>query len=189
MKMIGSVVYLLIRVFRRLLMYALRPLFKSYGRNFIFDPFGTYSFQTIAVGNDVSIGPGACLLATRSSITIGNKVLFGPNVALIGGDHNTSEIGKFMYDVKYKQPENDQPIVIEDDVWIGTGVIVLKGVRICRGSIIAAGAVVIKDVAPYSIMAGVPAQLIKKRWSDEDIVKHEELLYLPEKRLFKSSIK
>ena len=177
MKMIGSIVFFLMRASRRLLIYALRPLFKSYGRNFIFDPFGTYTFQTIAVGDDVSIGPGACLLAARSSITIGNKVMFGPNVSLIGGDHNVSEIGKFMSDVKNKRPEDDQDIVIEDDVWVGTGAIILKGVRICRGSIIAAGAVVTKDVAPYSVMAGLPAKLIKKRWSEADIIRHEAALY------------
>ena len=45
--------------------------------------------------------------------------MFGPNVAIIGGDHNTSEIGKYMYDIKSKLPENDLPVVIDDDVWVG----------------------------------------------------------------------
>jgi acetyltransferase-like isoleucine patch superfamily enzyme len=158
-------------------------MFRAYGRNFKFDPFSTFSFENISVGNDVSIGPSACFLASRSSITIGNKVMFGPNVTVIGGDHNTSEIGKFMYDVKNKRPEDDQPVVIEDDVWIGSGVIILKGVRICRGSIISAGAVVTKDVSPYSVMAGVPARLIKNRWSKKDIFKHDAMLYPEHLRL------
>ena len=55
------------------------------------------------------------------------------------------------------------PIVIEDDVWIGARVIILKGVTIGKGSIIGAGSVVTKDVEPYSIVGGNPAKLIRKR--------------------------
>jgi acetyltransferase-like isoleucine patch superfamily enzyme len=54
-------------------------------------------------------------------------------------------------------------VVIEDDVWIGTGARILDGVTIGRGSVIGAGAVVTKGVAPYSVMGGVPAKLIRSR--------------------------
>jgi acetyltransferase-like isoleucine patch superfamily enzyme len=173
-------------VYKRLLMYFMRPLFCSYGSNFKFDPFGSYSFRTISVGNDVSFGPGAVLWAHDSSITVGNKVLFGPNVTIMGGDHNTSQLGRFMYDVHVKKPGDDMPIIIEDDVWIGTGVIVLKGVRIGRGSIIAASALVKKDVLPYSIVGGIPAKKLKMRWTCEEIIEHEVTLYPPDKRLSKA---
>lgn len=83
--------------------------------------------------------------------------MLGPNVTMMGGDHNIYQLGRYMYDVHEKLLENDLPIVIEDNVWIGAGVIVLKGVTIGTGSVIAAGSVVTKDVAPFSIMAGVPA--------------------------------
>lgn len=166
----------------RILMYLMRPLFNSHGKNFKFDPFGSYSFQTISVGDDVSFGPGAVLWAHDSSITVGNKVLFGPNVTIMGGDHNTTQLGRFMYDVHEKKPGDDLPVVIEDDVWIGTGVIILKGVRIGRGSIIAAGALVKKDVIPYSIIGGVPARRLKFRWNSEEIMMHEAALYPQEKR-------
>jgi len=78
----------------------------------------------------------------------------GSNVTIIGGDHNASVVGKFMYDyeVQEKRPEDDQDVIIEDDVWIGTGAIILKGVRLGRGSIVAAGALVRKDVLPYTIV-------------------------------------
>jgi serine acetyltransferase len=88
-----------------------------------------------------------------------------------------------MYDVLEKKPGDDLPVVIEDDVWIGTGVIILKGVRIGRGSIIAAGALVKKDVPPYSIVGGVPARRLKVRWNSDQIQRHEALLYPPDKRL------
>jgi len=114
--------------------------------------------------------------------------MFGPNVTIRGGNHNTSVIGKYMYDVHEKRPEDDVPVVIEDDVWVGTDVVILKGVRVGRGSIIAAGAVVNKNVLPYSIVGGVPAKLIKMRWSKEEIQKHEELLYREENRIDSNKI-
>ncbi len=162
----------------------LRPAFRRYGNHFIFDPDGFYSFSNIEVGDDVSIGDGAIFLSSNSKIIIGNKVMFGPKVTVVGGDHNTTEVGKFMYDVHEKRPEDDQDVCFEDDVWIGSGAIILKGVKVGRGSIIAAGAVVNKEVYPYSIVGGIPARLISKRFKDIDtLLCHEEKLYPPEKRI------
>jgi chloramphenicol O-acetyltransferase type B len=67
-------------------------------------------------------------------------------------------------------------VIIEDDVWIGYGAIIMSGVKIRRGSIIAAGSVVTKDVEPYSIVGGNPAKLIKYRFSKEEIMEHERKL-------------
>jgi len=159
-------------------MVILRPAFSRYGKHFIFDPNAFYSYSNIEVGNDVSIGGGAVFLATKSKIIIGNKVMFGPNVIVIGGDHNASMIGKFMYDVTDKRPQDDQNVVIEDDVWVGSRAIILKGVRVGRGSIVAAGSVVTRDVLPYTIVAGNPAKIISYRFSDiETILKHDAILY------------
>jgi maltose O-acetyltransferase len=80
-------------------------------------------------------------------IYIGNYVMFGPIVTIRGGNHRFDMIGKYMYNVKEteKLPENDQDVVIEDDVWVGCNVTILKGVTIGHGSDIAEGAVVIKS--------------------------------------------
>lgn len=75
-----------------------------------------------------------------------------------------------------KTPEQDAPVIIEDDVWCGANVTILKGVTIGRGSVVAAGAVVTKSFPPYSIIGGVPAKLIKIRFTLEQIKKHERLL-------------
>ncbi|HRN33722.1 MAG TPA: acyltransferase [Saprospiraceae bacterium] len=178
MKVLAFLIELIFRIVRRVLMNIKKPLFKKYGKNFIFDPYGNYSYKTISIGDDVYIGPGACLLASESSITFGNKIMLGPNVTMMGGDHNIYQVGRYMYDVHEKLPENDQPIIIEDDVWIGSGAIILKGVTIGAGSVIAAGSVVTKNVAPYSIMAGVPAKLIKSRFSGEVLKEHLSLINL-----------
>jgi len=72
----------------------------------------------------------------------------------------------------------DSKVVIGNDVWIGYGAIVLSGVTVGKGAIIAAGSIVTKDVKPYSIVGGNPAQHIKSRFNYEQIKKHEELLNL-----------
>jgi acetyltransferase-like isoleucine patch superfamily enzyme len=164
------------KVFRRLKVIFLRRLFKKTGDNFVFYPGDFFSYSTISVGNDVYIGPGAKFSASESSITLGNKIMFGPNVTIMGGDHNTSVIGSYMYDVKEKLPENDQAVIIDDDVWVGCNVVILKGVSIGRGAIVAAGSVVIDSVEPYDIVAGVPAKKVSKRFTKDEISKHEKLL-------------
>jgi len=171
-------------------MLLLRSAFRQCGRYFLFDPDGHYTFRTIEVGDDVSIGAGSILMASESKIIIGNKVMFGPNVMVIGGDHNTSVVGRFMYDVKEKRPEDDLDVIIEDDVWVGSGATILKGVKVGRGSVIAAGAVVNREVLPYTIVGGIPAKEISTRFNElEAILKHETALYPPEERLSMESLR
>jgi acetyltransferase-like isoleucine patch superfamily enzyme len=105
--------------------------------------------------------------------------LFGPHPTIITGDHRIDVIGKFINKVTddEKLPENDMPVVIEDDVWCGANVTILKGVTIGHGSVVAAGAVVTKSFPPYSIIGGVPAKLIRMRFTPEQIEDHERLFY------------
>lgn len=188
MKLVGSFLLFLRTVWRHALMFVLCSQFESHGRFFWFDPAGTYSFDTISVGDDVFLGLRPTLMASQSRICIGSKVMFGPGVVIIAGDHNTSVVGQFMYDVHTKQPNNDKDVIIEDDVWIGARAVILKGVRVGRGSIIAAGAVVVRDVPPYAIVAGVPASVVKYRWDVETILRHEKSLYSPSARLTRETI-
>lgn len=82
------------------------------------------------------------------------------------------------------KPEGyDKDIVVEEDVWMGCNVTLLSGVVIGRGSIVAAGAVVNKNMPPYSVIGGVPARFIKFKWTIDQILKHEEILY-PEQERF-----
>lgn len=157
-------------------MYMARSLFRECGSNVRFAPGCEFSYSNIVIGNDVYIGPGAVFNAEFSTIYIGSKVLFGPHVTIMGGDHRSDVIGRYMHDVTEKLPENDKDVIIENDVWVGTNATILKGVRIGRGSIIGAGALVTKDVAPYSIYLGVPPARTLARWTPDQARQHEALL-------------
>jgi maltose O-acetyltransferase len=161
------------------MMCLLLPLFREHGSNIWFDPDGIYSFENIILGSDVSLGLCPTLMAALSIIRIGNKVMFGPYVTIIGGGHNTAEIGRFMFDVKEKRLGDDRGVIIEDDVWVGTRAVILRGVIVIvgRGAVVAAGSVVTKSVPPYAVVAGCPARVIKYRWDIDTIVRHEEILY------------
>jgi acetyltransferase-like isoleucine patch superfamily enzyme len=185
----GSIVFCG-RAFRRVRMAALRPLFGSHGRRFWFDPSGLYTFENIHVGEDVSLGMRPTLWAARSRIVIGDKVMFGPYVKIFGGNHTVSLVGRWMKDIDgdEKMAGDDIGVTIGDDIWIGSGAIILAGANIGRGSIIAAGSVVTKPVPPYSVAAGVPAKVLKRRWDVETILRHEAALYPPEKRLSRKDL-
>lgn len=126
--------------------------------------------------NDVSIGPGSTIYTTNAKIYIKHHVVIGPNLTIITGDHNTSVLGEYICNVREKRETDDEDVTIESDVWIGCNVTILKGVTIGKGCVVAAGAVVTKDCPPYSIIGGVPAKVIKKRFSEDEIKKHETLL-------------
>jgi galactoside O-acetyltransferase len=91
---------------------------------------------------------------------IGNYVMIAPNVSILTGMHKFSNTSIPMI---LQGAITNKISIIEDDVWIGRNVIILPGIRIGKGSIIGAGAVVTKDVLPYSISGGVPAKTIKMR--------------------------
>lgn len=132
--------------------------------------------ENIYLEDDVCLGKQFHISAVNTKINIGKKVIFGPYVKLIAGDHRIDIIGKYIKDSVEKHPSNDLPICIKNDVWIGTGSIILKGVTIGNGAVVGAGSVVTKDVEAYTIVAGNPAKPIRKRFSSDQILIHEKLL-------------
>lgn len=110
-------------------------------------------------------------------VTMGRYVMLGPQVTIIGADHRFDVPGRPM--IFAGRPEMPET-VLEDDVWIGANATILAGVRIGRGSVIAAGAVVTKDVPAYEIHGGVPAKKIRDRFTDEQQRRqHEAMLNGP----------
>lgn len=132
----------------------------------------------IHFGKKIFLGRGGVFMCTDAPITIGNNCMFGPNVTMITGDHRVDYIGKYMVDVGIndKLPENDQPIVLEGDNWIGANSTILKGVTIGVGAVVAAGALVNHDVPPYAIVGGVPAKVLKYRFDNDTLKRHKEEL-------------
>ncbi len=112
----------------------------------------------IELGEDCSVNP-FCALYGHGRLKIGNKVRIATHVIMIPANHrfNRTDIPIML------QGETRKGIIIEDDVWIAAGATILDGVKIKKGAIIAAGAVVTKDVPEYHIVAGVPARIIKVR--------------------------
>ncbi len=113
-------------------------------------------FDDIWVGSFVAINENCRL----RNVVIGNYVLIAPDVYVLHSGHGYSELEVPMYlqeETKYDKT------IIEDNVWIGARSVILPGRRIGEGSIVAAGSVVTKDVAPFSIVGGNPAKLIKYR--------------------------
>lgn len=99
-----------------------------------------------------------CTVITIGEINIGENVMIGPMCNLLAGKHNYKD-----NEVDYKfQGDTDGSIVIEDNVWIGAGSVILSGIRIAKGSIIGAGSVVTKSIGENEIWAGNPAKFIKK---------------------------
>ncbi|HHE0555274.1 antibiotic acetyltransferase [Vibrio parahaemolyticus] len=116
---------------------------------------------------------GKNVFITRASISnycsIANNVHIGQGEHILG-KHSTSSI---FYKNAYETLTRDD-CVIEEDVWIGCSAVILRGVKVGRGAVVAAGAVVTKDVPPYTIVAGVPAKPVRKRISDNIIFELEK---------------
>lgn len=154
---------------------------------------GRYTYGAYKI--DGSIVPGT---------TVGSFCSVAPGVRLGGSNHPLSYVSThaFLYcenrgfvphdDVAFMRQAN-APVVVEDDVWLATNVVVVPGVRIGRGAVVAAGAVVTRDVPPYAIAAGVPARVVRARvdgeraerlvridwpsWSDETIAERLDAFY------------
>lgn len=115
-----------------------------------------------------------------SKLKIGDFCSIGPNVSFIlSADHNINTISSFPFKVKVMKEKlegiSKGDIIVDNDVWIGYGSVILSGVHIGQGAVIAAGSVVTKNVPPYAIMGGVPAKIIKYRFEPGIIAKLEKI--------------
>jgi acetyltransferase-like isoleucine patch superfamily enzyme len=155
--------------------------FARLGKGVVFEP-GVLIFhpENIELGDDIYVGHHAilkgyyrnkmvigsgtwigqqCFFHSMGNITIGSNVGIGPAVKIITSQHALDDTSKPILHA----PVVTAPVVIEDDVDIGVGAIIMPGVHIGRGVQVAAGAVVTRDIEPYAIAAGVPARVVRLR--------------------------
>lgn len=135
-----------------------KPLFGYCGKNVRVEPLAFFhSGRNISIGDDSSIGERSRILG---KVTIGQDVMMGEEVIVITQNHHFERLDIPMCQQGFQKEE---PVVIADDVWIGARVIILPGITVGKGAILAAGAIVTKDVPEYAIVGGNPAKLIKMR--------------------------
>lgn len=144
---------------------------------------------------NVYLDENTCLAAhsyisvTRARFVVRKNCCIAEGLTVHTGNHAMAT-GHFCTSVtEANKPEGyDKDVIVESDVWIGCRVTLLAGVRIGRGAVIAAGAVVNKDVLPYAVVGGVPARFIKFKWNIGQILKHEEKLYPEEERMTREEL-
>ena len=109
-------------------------------------------------------------------------------LTVITGNHER-RVGRFYRTITDKEKRiMDKDVIVEEDCWIGTRVTLLMGVTLRRGTTVAAGAVVNKSTAPYSIVGGIPAKHLKFYWTIDQIIEHEKALYPEDERLSREEL-
>lgn len=161
----------------RIKLFLFRKRWKKHNRHNMTNAKNCFNEQKVSVGKgtygDLDIrhfGDETERLEIGSFCSIAPECVF-----LLGGEHSYNKVSTYPFMVKYGYKQNESfskgPVIVSDDVWIGFRSTILSGVTIGKGAVIAAGSVVASDVPPYSIVAGVPARVIKYRFSDEIIEK------------------
>ncbi len=151
-------------------------LSSEYGKNVIIAE-ETWISKNVEIGDFTYINKGSSVF---SKCTIGKYCSISSNVTIGAKEHNYNMVTThpILYDKKYSKKNicfesTAEKIEIGNDVWIGIGVVVLRGVKVGNGAVLGAGSVITKDVPPYSIVGGVPAKIIKYRF-DENKIKEIE---------------
>ena len=112
--------------------------------------------EGLSIGEN-SVVNARCRIDNRGGIRIGDNVSISSDVIILTADHDMDSpdfVGR------------NRPVIIDDYVWVGTAAMIMPGVTIGKGAVVAAGAIVTKDVAPYHVVAGIPAKFIKERKKD-----------------------
>ena len=149
-----------------------------------------FDIDSVIIGKNTYGGIAVLNYNDFYKLTIGNFCSIATDVMFIlDADHYTNHISTFPFKVKLlgekQEGVSKGDIIVDDDVWIGYGATIMSGVHIGQGAVVAAGAVVTKDVPPYAIVGGVPAKVIKYRFEPELI---EELLKIDYSKLSKEDI-
>lgn len=148
----------------------------------IVNPSNVYLYDNTKISNATILAVNAKFIMKRySGSTSGLMVLTG--------DHSMP-IGRFYRSItESEKPQGlDKDIIVEEDVWIGTNVTLLCGVHVGRGAVIGAGSVIRSNIPPYAKVIGNPAKVVGFRYSPDEIIEHEKILYSEDERLPKEQL-
>lgn len=167
---------LLKRIIRKVFIIYLRQKyhFLQVGEGFKWGKNWRVRKGVLTIGDFVFIGPDAHIIYPT---VIGDLTLLAPGVHIVGDDHGFTAVGEPM---RLSPPEIDSRkllTTIEAEVWIGQRATLKHGIHVGRGSIIATGSIVTKDVPRYAIVAGNPAKVIRMRFTQDEIDQHEKKIY------------
>lgn len=137
---------------------AIRPFMKKMGKVRIYEGVTIWYPNKVVIGNEVTLNEWV-YIDGYGGVIIGNGVRIAHRATIMSSDHVYHDRSRFIY----KQGLISKMTILEDDVWVGASAIVLAGVHVGHGAIVAAGAVVTRNVEPFTIVAGVPAKKIGLR--------------------------
>lgn len=173
---------------------------KIYNRNMAHTSYGSIGencdlgYEMISVPENVfldnytRIQSRLTFISYKGKLRVKKYAAIGAGCIIIPGDH-VPTVGVPQYLAgKLHINDVDGEIVVGEDAWVGAGTILLSHCQIGRGAVVAAGAVVSKPVPPYAVVAGVPAKIIATRFTIEQILEHESLLYPIEERMSRKSL-
>ncbi len=147
----------------------------------LFGPL-TLEPQCIELDDYTRLQPGVRVINSGGKLVVKKFSAVGAGVTIIASEHvPTVGIPQFLSTLHINDTEST--VVIEEDVWVGAESILLSHSHIGRGAVVAAGSVVTKPIPPYAVVAGSPAKIIKVRFTKEQIIAHEAILYPPQERM------
>lgn len=163
-------------VHRKLLLCKFQAAWRKENKHNQTVPMGDYGFGSVTVGKGTYGDLHVQMSGSEAKLCIGNYCSIAPDVQfLLSVEHSMNTVSTFPFNLMVLESGKSESltkgdIVIDDDVWLGTKSIIMSGVHIGQGAVVAAGAVVTKDVPSYAIVAGVPAKILRYRF-DEEIIK------------------
>lgn len=161
------------------------------GQNSILEPpVWIESPQNVYLANCACIRHNCQIInSPAEKVIIKSYSVLAADVKIITNSHrSTVGIPQFILGAMHIN-DKSADVIIDEDVWVGAGATILPGVHLGRGCIVAAGAIVSKSVPPYALVAGIPARIIAKIFSIEDVLEHEKQLYKEKDRISKEELR
>lgn len=125
---------------------------------------------------------GYCkIITTKSKFIMKRNSGSAEGLTVVTGSH-PSVVGEFFLEKAAKDEQIAKDVIVEEDVWLGSNVTLLSGVTVGRGAIVGSGAICRNYVPPYSVVTGNPAKIVGFKFSPNEVIAHEKILYLPEER-------